>query len=222
MSRLPTKKTRIFSVLIVESLSNILKIKFISENNYPPSVRELAYISGFSSPKGATDYLNALIKKGYIQRNSSSRSLRLTEKAFWYLKVPNPFNDSNILYLPLLGRIAAGKPVFAEENINEYVPVSKQVMGRAEGQFLLRVKGDSMSGDHIVDGDMLIVKIQDTAENGDIVTALLNDEAVVKRFYKRSDGTVELVSSNPMYKPIVIKDEVMIQGKVIAVYRNIF
>ncbi|MDD3520101.1 MAG: transcriptional repressor LexA [Actinomycetota bacterium] len=196
--------------------------KFISENNYPPSVRELASISGFSSPKGAADHLNTLIKKGYLQRNPSPRSLKLTEKAFWYLKMPNPFNDSSILYLPLLGRIAAGKPIFAEENIDEYVPISKQVMGRAEGQFLLRVNGDSMSGDHIMDGDMLIVKIQDTAENGDIVAALLNDEAVVKRFYKRSDGTVELVSSNPLYEPIVLKDGVRIQGKVIAVYRHIF
>ena len=201
----------------------LMKIfKFISENNYPPSVRELAVISGFSSPRGAADYLNALVKKGYIQRNPSSRSLRLTERAFWYLKIPNPFNDSNILYLPLLGRIAAGKPVFAEENIDEYIPVSKQIMGRAEGQFILRVKGDSMSGDHIADGDMLIIKIQDTAENGDIVAALVNDEAVVKRFYRRPDGTIELVSSNPMYKPIIAKEEIKIQGKVIAVYRNIF
>ena len=79
-----------------------------------------------------------------------------------------------------------------------------------------------MSGDHILDGDMIIIRIQDTAENGDIVAALLNDEAVVKRFYKRSDGTIELVSSNPLYEPIIVRDEVKIQGKVIAVYRNIF
>ncbi len=196
--------------------------KFISDKNYPPSVRELASISGFSSPRGAADHLNVLVKKGYIQKNPSSRSLKLTEKAFWHLKIPNPFSDNNILYLPLLGRIAAGKPVFAEENINEYVPVSKQIMGRAEGQFILKVKGDSMSGDHILDGDMIIIRIQDTAENGDIVAALLNDEAVVKRFYKRSDGTIELVSSNPLYEPIIVRDEVKIQGKVIAVYRNIF
>jgi len=196
--------------------------EFISEKNYPPSVREMSEICGFSSPKSAADHINILQKKGYIQKGSTSRSLKFTEKAFWYLKIPNPFNDKNILYLPLLGKIAAGKPIFAEENIEEYIPVSKQIMGKAEGQFLLKVTGDSMSGDHIVDGDMLIIKIQNTAENGDIVAALLGEEAVVKRFYKREDGTIELVSSNPIYEPIVVKDELKIQGKVIAVYRNIF
>lgn len=195
--------------------------KFISVHKYPPTVRELADTAGFASPKAATDYLDILIKKGFLHRTRSSRSLSLTEKAFWYLKGSNPFNDDNIVYLPLLGRIAAGTPIFAEENIDEYVPVSRQIMGRAEGQFLLKVKGDSMSGDHILDGDTLIVKIQDFAENGDIVAALIGNEAVVKRFYRRPDGTVELVSSNPLYEPIVIKDEIKIQGKIIAVYRNI-
>ena len=209
---------------LTEKQSAFLKeiYRFISEKKYPPSIRELASISGFSSPRGASDHLNMLARKGYVQRNPSPRSLRLTEKAFWYLKVPNPFSDDNVMYLPLLGRIAAGKPVFAEENISEYVPVSKHIMGRAEGQFILKVRGDSMSGDHIVDGDMLIVKIQDTAENGDIIAALLNDEAVVKRFYRRSDGTVELISSNPLYEPIVVKDDIKIQGKVIAIYRSIY
>ncbi len=195
--------------------------KFISMHKYPPTVRELADAAGFASPRAAADYLDILIKKGFLRRTRSSRSLSLTEKAFWYLKDSNPFNDNNIVYLPLLGRIAAGTPIFAEENIEEYVPVSRQIMGRAEGQFLLKVKGDSMSGDHILDGDTLIVKIQDFAENGDIVAALIGNEAVVKRFYRRSDGTVELVSSNPLYEPIVIKDEIKIQGKIIAVYRNI-
>ncbi|MCL4385541.1 MAG: transcriptional repressor LexA [Actinobacteria bacterium] len=203
---------------------NVLKeiYEFIVTNNYPPSVRNIAEILGFSSPKGVSDHLSVLEKKGYILKNSSARSIRLTEKALWILNISNPLQDKNIVYLPLLGRIAAGRPIFAEENIEEFIPVSSQIMGKAQGQFLLKVKGDSMSGEHIVDGDTLIVKIQNTAENGDIVVALVDNEAVVKRFYKREDGVVELRSANPLYEPIIIKDNLQIQGKVIAIYRNIF
>ena len=203
---------------------NVLKeiYEFIVTNNYPPSVRNIAEILGFSSPKGVSDYLSVLEKKGYILKNSSARSIRLTEKALWILNISNPLQDKNIVYLPLLGRIAAGKPIFAEENIEEFIPVSSQIMGKAQGQFLLKVKGDSMTGEHIVDGDTLIVKIQNTAENGDIVVALVDNEAVVKRFYKREDGVVELRSANPLYEPIIVKDNLQIQGKVIAIYRNIF
>lgn len=203
---------------------NVLKeiYEFIVTNNYPPSVRNIAEILGFSSPKGVSDHLSVLEKKGYILKNSSARSIRLTEKALWILNISNPLQDKNIVYLPLLGSIAAGKPIFAEENIEEFIPVSSQIMGKAQGQFLLKVKGDSMSGEHIVDGDTLIVKIQNTAENGDIVVALVDNEAVVKRFYKREDGVVELRSANPLYEPIIVKDNLQIQGKVIAIYRNIF
>jgi repressor LexA len=203
---------------------NVLKeiYEFIVTNNYPPSVRNIAEILGFSSPKGVSDHLSVLEKKGYILKNSSARSIRLTEKALWILNISNPLQDKNIVYLPLLGRIAAGKPIFAEENIEEFIPVSSQIMGKAQGQFLLKVRGDSMSGEHIVDGDTLIVKIQNTAENGDIIVALVDNEAVVKRFYKREDGVVELRSANPLYEPIIVKDNLQIQGKVIAIYRNIF
>ena len=209
---------------LTQKQSDVLKViyKFISDNSYPPSIRDLAKILGFSSPKGAGDHLAVLEKKGYIQKNSSARSIRLTEKASWYLGIQNPYAEKNVDYLPLLGSIAAGKPIFAEENIQEYVPVSAKIMGKTKGQFLLKVKGYSMSGDHIIDGDTIIVRTQNTAENGDIVVALVGNEAVVKRFYRRDDGVIELRSSNPLYESIIAEDSLTVQGRVIAIYRNIF
>ncbi|MHB1337029.1 MAG: LexA family protein, partial [Candidatus Humimicrobiaceae bacterium] len=93
---------------------------------------------------------------------------------------------------------------------------------KTKGQFLLKVKGDSMSGDHIINGDTIIVRIQNAAENGDVIVALVGSEAVVKRFYRRDDGVIELRSSNPLYEPIIAESSLMIQGRVIAAYRNIF
>lgn len=202
---------------------NVLRViyNFIIKYNYSPTVREVTRILGLSSPKSANDHIAVLQKKGYIQKNSVARSITLTEKALWYLNVAHPFQDNNICYLPLLGKIAAGKPIFAQENIEEYIPISKQIMGKAEGQFLLRVQGDSMSGDHIIDGDILVVKTQNYAENGDIVVALIGEETVVKRFYKREGGVIELLSSNPIYEPIIVKEDLGIQGKVIAIFRHV-
>ena len=209
---------------LTQKQSNVLKsiYAFIVDNSYPPSIRNIAEILGFSSPKGAGDHLAVLEKKGYIQKSSSARSIKLTEKSLWYLGVQNPSTERNVDYLPLLGSIAAGKPIFAEENVQEYVPVSAQIMGKTKGRFLLKVKVDSMSGDHIIDGDTIIVKAQNAAENGDMVVALVGSEAVVKRFYRRDDGVIELRSSNPLYEPIIAENSLLIQGRVIAIYRNIF
>ncbi|MHB1254239.1 MAG: transcriptional repressor LexA [Candidatus Humimicrobiaceae bacterium] len=209
---------------LTQKQSDVLKsiYEFITDNSYPPAIRDIAEILGFSSPKGAADHLAVLEKKGYIQKSSYARSIKLTEKSLWYLGVQNPSTERNVDYLPLLGSIAAGKPIFAEENIQEYVPVSAQIMGKTKGQFLLKVKGDSMSGDHIINGDTIIVRIQNAAENGDVIVALVGSEAVVKRFYRRDDGVIELRSSNPLYEPIIAESSLMIQGRVIAAYRNIF
>ena len=242
-------------IKITKKQENVLeKInRFIAENSYPPTVRDLARDLGFSSPKAATDHLNSLEKKGYIVRNSLARSIKLTGKALSILSRGragigstgrlDPFSR-NILYLPLIGRVAAGKPILAEENIDEYIPVTPSLLKKGTADFALKVKGDSMVGDHILDGDIIIVKSQKTAENGDIVVALIGDEAVVKKLY-RAKGTVELRSSNPSYPPIRIKaagnkdgsvnhdmgdmddtgDEsgsiLAIQGKVLAVQRII-
>lgn len=239
------------------------KIKsFMMENSYPPTIRDIAREFGFSSPKAVTDHLKSLERKGFIERNSLARSIKLTGKAFDILDntaawqndgrvgyrmgyPPYPSNLSNshsftspesagIIYLPLVGKVAAGNPILAQENISEYIPVSSSLFGAKKADFALKVKGDSMTGDHILDGDIIIARSQNTADNGDIVVALIGDEAVVKKIY-RSKDKVELRSSNPAYLPIKIaatsndqagessldSKNLVIQGKVIAVQREI-
>jgi len=188
---------------------------YISENSYPPSIRDLALMLGIRSPRGISDHLGSLEKKGYIVRKSSARSIRFTEKAMALLA---PDTSGKLLYLPLLGRIAAGRPILAAENIEDRIPFPADML-RGAADFALEVRGDSMNGDHILDGDIIAVRSQSAAHNGDIVVALIEDEAVVKRFY-RKDSTVELRSSNPEYAPIKITGEdLLIQGRVVAVQR---
>jgi repressor LexA len=222
------------------------KIKnFMVENSYPPTIRDIAREFGFSSPKAVTDHLKSLERKGFIERNSLARSIKLTGKALDMLDglaawqndgrdySPN-LSSAGIIYLPLVGKVAAGNPILAQENISEYIPVSASLFGAKKADFALKVKGDSMTGDHILDGDIIIARSQNTADNGDIVVALIGDEAVVKKIY-RSKDKVELRSSNPAYLPIEIaassgdqanessqgSKNLIIQGKVIAVQREI-
>jgi repressor LexA len=218
---------------------------FMSRNSYPPSVRDVAENMGFSSPRAASDHIKALEKKGYVARNSLARSLRLTEKAIKVLiSAPlagepggsktygNPYKEnrefSPIHSFAVLGRIAAGSPILAQENIEEYISVPESFLKAYGADFALRVKGDSMTGDHILEGDIIMVRSQDTAQSGDVVAVLLGEEATVKRFYGAGGGT-ELRSSNPDYPPIKIGPgknrstadlNFRILGKVVAVYRN--
>ncbi|MBN2073238.1 MAG: transcriptional repressor LexA [Actinobacteria bacterium] len=191
--------------------------RYIIDNSYPPTIRELACELGFSSPKAVSDHLDSLKKKGYIERKPSARSIRLTGKTMDLLGYGG---KGRAIYLPLIGRIAAGSPVPALENIEQYVPFPPDLIGREKADFALRVKGDSMIGDHILDGDIIAVRSQVNAGNGDIVVALIEDEAVVKRFYRTEKG-FELRSSNPSYRPIKITRELTIQGRVVAVQRGI-
>jgi repressor LexA len=189
---------------------------YILRNGYPPSIRDLAGLLGISSPRGISDHLGSLEKKGYMERKSSARSIRLTGKAIALL---DRDAGERAVYLPLLGRIAAGRPILAAENIEERIPFPANML-KGAADFALRVQGDSMNGDHILDGDIIAVRSQSTADNGDIVVALIGDEAVVKRFYKRKDA-VELRSSNPGYAPIIAGKELLVQGKVVAVQRMV-
>lgn len=193
--------------------------EFIAKNTYPPTIRELGQQLGLSSPRGVSDHLNALERKGYIERKSSARSIKLTPLA---LNLGYPDSGKEVYYLPLIGRIAAGKPILAEENIEQYTPFSSDILGRKKADFALRVSGDSMIGDHILDRDIIAVRSQNTADTGDIVVALIDSEAVVKRFYRGKD-TFELRSSNPLYGPIKIGPDrdLLIQGKVVAVQRSL-
>jgi repressor LexA len=176
----------------------------IQQTGYPPTVRELCVALGVRSSATAFKYLKILEQKGYIKREKEkTRAIRLMPR---------------IRNLPLVGRVAAGNPLLALEEYSEVIPVPEELAGQ-EGSFLVRVEGDSMIGDHILDGDYVIVQPHNKADNGDIVIALLNQEEVtVKRFYQTRDKII-LKPSNPTYQPIITRD-IIILGKVIGIIRR--
>jgi repressor LexA len=181
----------------------LIRIK-IQQTGYPPTVRELCEALGVHSSATAFKYLKILEKKGYIKREKEkTRAIKL---------MPQTRN------LPLVGKVAAGNPLLALQEYTEVIPVPEELAG-TEGNFLVRVEGDSMLGDHILDGDYVIVHPQNYADNGDIVIALLNQEEVtVKRLYQNRDK-ITLKPSNPEYQPIITRD-IKILGKVIGIIRK--
>ncbi len=176
----------------------------IKERGYPPTVREICQEIGVTSSATAHKYLTVLEKRGYIRREKErSRAIKI---------IPRTKN------LPVVGSVAAGEPLLALKNITEIIPVPEELSGN-EDSFMVKVEGDSMIGDHILDGDYVIVKPQQDAENGDIVIALLNQEEVtVKRLYKENNHVI-LQPSNPLYQPI-ITEEIIILGKVTGILRR--
>ncbi len=189
---------------------------FLKDNGYPPTIREIAAHFDLRSPRGVQDHLKALERKGYIRRAPErSRGIELLE-----LGGRRSPAASNVLRLPLIGQVAAGVPVLSEENIEEWIEVDASFAAR-EGNFLLKVVGDSMVEAHILDGDTIVVSPQETARDGEIVVALVDDEATVKTFYKEPGG-IRLQPENANLKPIWVpagSAEVRIIGKVVAVMR---
>ena len=188
-------------------------VGYIDRHGYPPSIREIGAAFGISSLRGVTVHLDALEKKGFIRRESTSRSIQILR--------PHASPDgSAFLRVPILGTIAAGTPLLAVENIEGEMSVPRAMLGGTEGGFLLRVRGDSMTGAHIMDGDLVVIRPQQTAENGDLVAALLGDEATVKRF--RIEGQeASLVPANPAYQPIPLRSaDVMLIGRVVGLLRT--
>ena len=178
---------------------------FIDENGTPPSVREIGREMGLKSSSTVQYHLNALVDSGYLEKGGTNmkRSIRNEKKG-------------NIHHVPLLGTVTAGQPILAIESIEEYIPVAFNAKG---GEFFaLHVKGDSMINASICDGDIVIVERTPVAENGDIVVALIGDEATVKRFYKE-DGHFRLQPENDNYEPIIV-EELAILGKIRALVRN--
>jgi len=196
----------------------------VSSRGYPPSIREIGDAVGLTSTSSVAHQLRTLEKKGYIRRDpnrpravdvrssdDASRPPVLTDVA-GSDALPEP------TYVPVLGRIAAGGPILAEQAIEDVFPLPRQLVG--EGTlFLLKVAGDSMMNAAITDGDWVVVRQQEDAENGEIVAAMLDGEATVKTF-KRSDGHVWLIPHNPAYTPI-LGDEATILGRVVAVLRRV-
>jgi repressor LexA len=206
---------------------------FIDKNGYPPSVREIGEAVGLSSSSTVHSHLNALENKGFIKRDpSSARALTVIGHKEAKARSANPQNHSsedrqeayqerlprNVVALPLVGRVAAGAPALAEQNIEDSLVLPTQIVGDT-GSFLLTVRGESMIDAGIFDGDYVVVKEQPTANNGEIVVALIDDEATVKTFYREPDR-IRLQPENRSMEPIYARD-VTILGKVIALLRTL-
>ncbi len=188
-------------------------LEFIKEHvmdrGYPPTVREVAERFGYSSPLSAKLHIDALVKKGFLRRSPSrSRGLEVVG-----------LSPCNALQIPLVGGIRAGDPVLAAENAEEYISVDRRIF-RTEGGFGLRVTGDSMKEAGIIEGDIVIVDPEVEARRGDIVVALIGEEATVKRYYPEGERT-RLQPENPAMEPIVVASaEVRIIGKVTGLVRR--
>ncbi|HVC39964.1 MAG TPA: transcriptional repressor LexA [Candidatus Dormibacteraeota bacterium] len=187
------------------------------DGGYPPSVREIGRAVGLSSSSTVQNHLNVLEKKGLIRRDpTKSRTVLLTV-------TPEPSRGSNgAFWLPLVGQVAAGEPLLAEQNIEDRLAIGPEIAG-GDDSFLLRVRGESMRDDGILDGDLVVVKPSTDVENGSVAVVRLESDATgesevtVKRLY-REEGHVRLQPANDAFRPLIVADA-HIEGKVVAVIR---
>ena len=195
----------------------------IERRGYPPSVREIGEAVGLSSASSVAHQLSVLQKKGWLRRDPNrprALDVRLPGDVAAESAPAAPAADGTAAptYVPLVGRIAAGGPVLAEQAVEDVFPLPRELVGDGT-LFMLKVAGDSMVDAAICDGDWVVVRQQPTAENGEIVAAMLDGEATVKT-YKRRDGHVWLLPHNPAYEPIP-GDEATILGRVVTVLRRV-
>jgi repressor LexA len=185
--------------------------KYAAKTGYPPTVREIGKAVGLHSSSTVHAHLANLEKIGLLRRDPTKpRAIELlVDKAKQALRGPG---------LPLVGEVAAGEPILAEENIEEYLELPG-VIGGEDGDYILRVKGDSMKDAGILEGDFVVVKQAEDAVNGEIVVALLEHEATVKRFFREKDR-IRLQPENSAYKPIRTKNAQLL-GKVVGVFRSV-
>lgn len=196
----------------------------ISERGYPPTLREIGEHMGISSTNGVNDHLKALEKKGYLAREDlKSRALRPLRPAT-AITASAPPVTGEMVEVPIVGRVAAGLPLLAVENVEDSVKVDRFFLGAHREVFALRVKGDSMIEDGIHDGDFIFVRKALNADRGDIVVALIEDEATVKRYYPDGD-LIRFEPANARMQPIVVRKKdfknVNLIGVVVGVYRKI-
>ncbi len=190
-------------------------VEHVEERGFPPSIREIGNKFEISSLRGVTVHLDALERKGMIKRLSTSRSITVIGRT------GSSAPEKRAAFVPLVGSIAAGIPITAQQNIEAQIPVPKELIAPGVNAFALRVKGDSMIDKHIQDGDLVIVRQQQTAENGDIVAVLLGDEATVKTIEYTKTGC-RLIPANVNYLPIEVqREDSSIMGKVIGLVRNL-
>jgi repressor LexA len=185
--------------------------KYVGEHGYPPTVRDIGQAIGLASSSTVHAHLTNLEKHGLLRRDPTKpRAIEVVKDKARQVVAPAG--------LPVVGQVAAGQPVLADENIEEYVPVPG-IAGGDDGEFVLRVKGDSMKDAGILEGDFVIVRRQETAGDGDIVVALVGDEATVKRFF-REDDHVRLQPENEALEPIRTR-EAQVLGRVVGLCRRV-
>ena len=198
----------------------------IEDRGYPPTLREIGEHMGIRSTNGVNDHLRALERKGYLTREDmKSRALKLVEDQLAAPAAANKLNaEEDLIEVRVLGRVAAGLPLYAEENVIDTVRVDRMLVRGGREVFGLRVTGDSMIDAGILSGDYIFVKKQSTADRGDIVVALIGDEATVKYFYPERDY-VRFQPANAQMAPILVRasdfKSTMLLGKVVGVYRRL-
>ena len=182
----------------------------ILERGFPPAVRDICEAVHLKSTSSVHSHLETLEKNGYIRRDSTKpRAIEILDEAF-------NFTRREMVNVPIVGRVAAGEPLLAEQNIEEYFPIPMEFMPNKQ-TFLLRVCGESMINAGILNGDYVLAQEENTAHNGDMVVAMIEDGATVKTFYKE-EGVIRLQPENDFMDPIIVPD-CTILGKVIGVFR---
>ncbi len=194
-----------------EQILNYIK-ENILDKGYPPTVRDICPAVGLSSTSSVHAHLNTLEERGYIRRDPTKpRAIEILDDEGFNL------SRREIVNVPIIGTVAAGQPILAEENITDYFPVPPEYLTNNQ-TFMLKVKGNSMINAGILYGDTIIVEQTNTAKNGDIVVALIEDSATVKTYYKEN-GHYRLQPENDTMEPIIV-DDLMIIGKVIGLFRS--
>ena len=192
-----------------EEILNYIKDEIL-ERGFPPAVREICQAVGLKSTSSVHSHLESLEKNGYIRRDPTKpRAIEILDESFNMLR-------REMVNVPVVGTVAAGQPILAEQNIDSYFPIPSEYMPN-EQSFILTVKGESMVNAGILDGDSVLVMQQTTARNGDIVVALIEDSATVKTYYKEN-GHYRLQPENDTMDPIIV-DDCKILGKVFGVFR---
>lgn len=193
----------------------------VADRGYPPSVREIGEAVGLSSPSTVHAHLSTLVREGYLRRDPSKpRAIEVLGSEGSAIASTPPAERSDLRDVPLVGRIAAGSPILAEEDVEEVFSLPQELVGRGP-VFMLRVKGESMVDAGILDGDLVVVRRQADAADGEIVAALVDgEEATVKRLLRR-DGRVVLRAENPAFDDLVYDGGVEIIGKVVSVLRRL-
>ncbi|NLL06228.1 MAG: transcriptional repressor LexA [Clostridiaceae bacterium] len=209
------KKSAEMQQKILDFLNEQIKIK-----GYPPSVREICAAVGFKSTSTVHSYLEKLKEEGLIHKDATKpRALKVIRNNSVKEETKNAYSRREMVDVPIVGKVTAGQPILAVENIEDTFPLPLDFV-QGSTTFMLRVQGDSMIEAGILDRDFILIKQQSTASNGDIVVALIGDEATVKTFYKEKDY-VRLQPENKYLEPIIVRDNLSILGKVIGVFRRL-